>query len=158
MKSELFEGWISNGPSFKCCELAIAIVPTIQNQDIFVWISNGFWQKGGHLSGFHLVGLPDFRSHSKSGTNCNPTSFWPFEIQTNPDFVTAFLQHDFKSVSANKVILPFRKNIFQMLNVLITLQASQLLLDTNNFTWMDILESTALFFCSTKKWILHPKK
>ena len=36
---------------------AIAIVPTIQNPDIFVWISNGFWQNGGHFSGFQIVGL-----------------------------------------------------------------------------------------------------
>ena len=33
--------------------------------DIFVWILNGFRQKGCHLSGFQMVGLPDFRSHSK---------------------------------------------------------------------------------------------
>ena len=41
--------------------------PTIWKQDIFVWILNGFWQNGSHLSWFQMVGLPDFRSHSKSG-------------------------------------------------------------------------------------------
>ena len=32
--------------------MATARVPTIQNPDIFVQISNGFWQNGAHLSGF----------------------------------------------------------------------------------------------------------
>ena len=54
-----------------------AIVPTIwkpghSKSDIFVWISDGFWQNCGHLSGFQMVGLLDFRSHLKSG---------PFETQ-----------------------------------------------------------------------------
>ena len=40
---------------------------TIQNSDIFVRISNGFWQNGGHLTRFLMVGHPDFRPHSKSG-------------------------------------------------------------------------------------------
>ena len=35
---------------------------TIQNPDIFVLISNGFWQNGGHLSRFQIVGLPDSKS------------------------------------------------------------------------------------------------
>ena len=39
---------------------------TIKNLDIFVWISNGFRQNGGPLSGFQMVGLPDFRFQSKS--------------------------------------------------------------------------------------------
>ena len=57
--------WFSNGQA-----LALAIVltiwnPTIQNLDVFVLISNGFKQNGGHLSWFQMVGLPD--SHSKSG-------------------------------------------------------------------------------------------
>ena len=47
--------------------LAMAIIAlTIQKLDVFVWILNGFWQNGGHLFGFQMVGLPDFRSHSKS--------------------------------------------------------------------------------------------
>ena len=37
-------------------DLAMAIVPTIQNQ---VWISNGFWQNGIYLSRFQMVGLLD---------------------------------------------------------------------------------------------------
>ena len=40
---------------------------TSQNSDVFVKISNIFGQNGSHLSGFQLVGLLDFRSHSKSG-------------------------------------------------------------------------------------------
>ena len=42
----------------------IAIVPTIRSTYIFVRISNGFWQNGGHLSGIQIL---DFRSHWKSG-------------------------------------------------------------------------------------------
>ena len=57
----LFEDQISNGLA-----LAIAIVPTIQNPDVFVQISNVFWQNGSHLSGFQMIGLPEFRSHWKS--------------------------------------------------------------------------------------------
>ena len=34
--------------------------------DVFVWISNCFWQNGTHLSGFQMFGLRDFKSHSKS--------------------------------------------------------------------------------------------
>ena len=33
---------------------------------IFVQISNGLWQNGGHVSGFQIMGLPDFRSLLKS--------------------------------------------------------------------------------------------
>ena len=45
--------------------MAIASVPTVQNPDVFIRILNGFWQNGTHLL-FQIVGLPDFRSHSKS--------------------------------------------------------------------------------------------
>ena len=38
----------------------------ISVKQVFVWISNGFWENGGYLSGFQMVGLPDFSSHSKS--------------------------------------------------------------------------------------------
>ena len=54
-------GWYSNGQS-----RTSHINWTIWNPDFFVWISNSVWQNGGHLSGFQMVGLPDFRSHSKS--------------------------------------------------------------------------------------------
>ena len=47
--------------------MAVALVPTIRNPDVFVQISKGFGQIGGHLSIFEMVGLFDFRSHSKSG-------------------------------------------------------------------------------------------
>ena len=40
----------------------------IQNfEPNFVWILNVFLQNGGNLSGFQMVGLPDFRSLLKSG-------------------------------------------------------------------------------------------
>ena len=45
---------------------------TQTNMNVFVRISNGSWQNGGHVSGFQLAGLPDHRSHFKSG---------PFETQ-----------------------------------------------------------------------------
>ena len=67
----------SNG---RAVAMAIAIVPSIQNPDIFVRIWNGFWQNGGHLSSFQRVGLPDFRSHSKSGP------FTSNLFLTSPDF------------------------------------------------------------------------
>ena len=66
-KYRLFEDWISNGMVFKGS--ALAMVPTIQKldhsyPDTFVWITDGFRQKGGHLSEFQT------------------TLFVPFEIQT----------------------------------------------------------------------------
>ena len=58
----------SNSPALA---MAIAIASTIQKPDqsksrCFCWISNGFWQNGSNLSRFQMVGLPDYRSHSKS--------------------------------------------------------------------------------------------
>ena len=41
----------------------------------FVQISNGFWQNGAHLSRFHMAGLLDFRSHSKSGPFATQSHF-----------------------------------------------------------------------------------
>ena len=38
-----------------------------------------FLQNGCHLSGFQMVELPNFRSHSKFGL-FKPTSFQPFKI------------------------------------------------------------------------------
>ena len=46
--------------------IVIALITTIWNPGIFVWISNHFWQNGGHLFRFQMVGLLAFRSHSKS--------------------------------------------------------------------------------------------
>ena len=46
--------------------MAIALVPTIRNPDIFVRTSNGLRQNGAYFSGFQMVGLLDFRSHFKS--------------------------------------------------------------------------------------------
>ena len=45
-------------------------VPTIQKLDHlklghFSRTSNGFWQNGGYLSGFQMIGLLNFRSHLK---------------------------------------------------------------------------------------------
>ena len=68
LKSGIFEGSISNG---RALAMAIALVPTIWKQAHskfrhfcrdFKW----FWQNGDHLSRFQMVGLPDFRFHSKS--------------------------------------------------------------------------------------------
>ena len=69
LKDEFQKVRFSNG---RASAVAIAIVPTIekrtiQNPDIFVRISNGFRQNGNPLSGFQMVGLLDFRFHSKSG-------------------------------------------------------------------------------------------
>ena len=38
-------------------------------------VSNGFWQNGRHLLGFQMIGLPDFRSHSKSRPFANQPLF-----------------------------------------------------------------------------------
>ena len=56
---------------------------TIQNLDIFIWISNGFWQNGGHLSGFQMVGLPD---SIQNPDHLQPNLFPLFKIQICPDF------------------------------------------------------------------------
>ena len=61
---------------------AIAMVPTFQNPDIFVRISNDFWWNDCHLSEFQMVGLPNFEIR----TICKPTSYRPFKIQTSRYF------------------------------------------------------------------------
>ena len=43
-------------------------VLTIQNPDFFVGISNVFWQNSRHLFKFQVIWLPDYKSHSKSGS------------------------------------------------------------------------------------------
>ena len=60
--------WFSNGWALA---IALAIVPTVRKpdhskSDIFVQISNVFWQNGGCFTEFQMVGLPDYRPHSKS--------------------------------------------------------------------------------------------
>ena len=101
LKSGLFEGQISNG---RALVMAIAIVPTIQNPDVFVRISNIFWQNGGHLSGFQMVGVPDFRCHSKSrlGGITDPPCTVRIQIQTiqipNPFQYIMFLKVIFQMV------------------------------------------------------------
>ena len=67
---ETFEFQMVRFSNGRAITMAIALVPTIWklnigNLDFFVRISNGFWQNGGYLSRFQMVGLPDFRSHSK---------------------------------------------------------------------------------------------
>ena len=70
--------------------LCLCMSSTIQKPDHLksghsVRISNGSWKNGGHLSGFQIVGLLDFRSHSKSRPFPNqplfdqsdPTCKWP---------------------------------------------------------------------------------
>ena len=63
--------------------MAIAIVPTIRNPDIFERISNGVWQNGGQISNGWASG---FQIPLKIWSINNPTSFWPFKIHTIPDF------------------------------------------------------------------------
>ena len=83
LKSRLFEDRISNGPVFKGLGYRVCYSygpdpfenRTIQNQDIFVQILNGFWKNGGHMTQFKMVGLRDFRSHSKSGPYANQPLF-----------------------------------------------------------------------------------
>ena len=91
LKSWLFEGWISNGPVFKWMGFSYGYSPNhsktgpfkirtilsgfkmfLRKWHLFVWISNGW------VSGFQIP--------FKIWTICNPTSFWPFKIQTSPDF------------------------------------------------------------------------
>ena len=67
LKAEFQMVQFSNG---RALDLALAIVLTIwkqfiQNPDVFVWNSNVCFQNGGHLSWFQMVGLQDFKSHSK---------------------------------------------------------------------------------------------
>ena len=84
MKSGRFEGQISNGWALA---MSKAIVPTIWNRtiwnlDVFIPISNVFWQNCGHLSGFQIP--------LEILTICNPTSFRPFKILTCLDFRSHF--------------------------------------------------------------------
>ena len=67
LKSGLFEGQISNGPVFKwsCFSYGYSYNPNHLNTrpfKCFVRISNGFWQKGGHLSGSMLPDLKSIQS------------------------------------------------------------------------------------------------
>ena len=48
-----------------------------------VWlILNGFWQNGGQLSRFQMVGLPDFRSHLKSEQFVTHSLFDHFDFRS----------------------------------------------------------------------------
>ena len=78
LKFRLFEGQISNGPvsNSQALAMAIAIVPTIQNLDTFVWISNGFWQNGGHFSWFQMVGL---LISDRNSDHLQPSRFWTIQ-------------------------------------------------------------------------------
>ena len=78
MKLGLFEDLISKG-QLTARAKALAMVPTIQKLDhlkyghiclYFKW----FKQNGEHLYRFQMIGLLDFRTHSKPG---------PFEKQTS---------------------------------------------------------------------------
>ena len=78
--SGLFEGRISNGFVFEWSGFCYSYSPNhsksgrfcpdfkwfLTKWQPFVQILNGFWQNGSYLSGFQIVGLLDFRSHSKS--------------------------------------------------------------------------------------------
>ena len=106
LKSRLFEGEISNGLVFKWFWLSngralarpIVIVPTIRKLDHsksghfcpdFKW----FLTKWGPVVCYQTVGLPDFRSHLKSG---------PFATQPLFDHIQASL--DFRSILVFKCI------------------------------------------------------
>ena len=62
---ETFENWTFN-IGFQIVQFskgqALAMVPTIQKMDIFVWISNGFKLNGGHLSEFRPATRIRFRT------------------------------------------------------------------------------------------------
>ena len=68
----LCEGQISNGLAFKWLSFTYGYSPNQSKTGPFKigTFLSGFqmviWQNGCHLSGFQMVGLPDFRSHSKS--------------------------------------------------------------------------------------------
>ena len=64
MRKQAFTGQMHNKCSI--CSSQNLKTKMFQNPDVFVWISNGVWQNGGHLFGFQMFGLPDFRSYSKS--------------------------------------------------------------------------------------------
>ena len=53
----------------------------IEIQTFLSPFSNGFWQNASHLTRFQMVGLPDFRYHSKSG----PFATRPLLTIQNPD-------------------------------------------------------------------------
>ena len=63
--------------------MAIAIVQTICNQDVFVWISNSFWQNDSQLS---IIKWLVFRI---SDPIWNPDYLQPHLVSTiqNPDLV-----------------------------------------------------------------------
>ena len=89
-KSILFDGQISNGRVFKCRDLAMAIVPTIQKLDhskyFFVQISNVFFPKWLPFVWFSNGWAYKFQIPFEILSICKPTSFWPIKIQTSPNF------------------------------------------------------------------------
>ena len=89
LKYGLFEGQISNGTVFKCSGFSnsYAIVSTIKKPDLsksghfsldFKWFLTNWqtlvWISKGWASRFQIP--------FEIRTICNPTSFWPFKIQS----------------------------------------------------------------------------
>ena len=95
LKSQLFKGRISNGPVFKWWGFSYGYSPNHSKTEPFkirMFLSRFqmfFWQNSGHMSGFLIVGLPDFRCTFENQTICNPTSFGPVTILA-PEFTNPY--------------------------------------------------------------------
>ena len=88
LKSELFEGLISNGLRFnKWSGFCYVYSSNHLKTWNFCLDIKQFWQNGGHLSAFQMVGLPDFRFHLKS----RPSATQPLFDQNNNQLITYFL-------------------------------------------------------------------
>ena len=103
LKSSLFEGQISNGPVFNWSDFnyCYSYSPNhsktrlLKNPEVFIQISNGFWLNGGHLSEFQMIGVPDFRSHSKYRPFATQSLFRPFKSQNKCRFQIHTVPHFF---------------------------------------------------------------
>ena len=84
LKSRLFEGRISDGPVFKC--LGFSYCPKHSKSGSFCpdfkWFLTKWWPLDRISNGW----ASRFQIPFNIRTNPNPTSLWPFEIQTNSDF------------------------------------------------------------------------
>ena len=85
LKSGLFEGQISNGPVFKWRDFSYGLCNHSKFRLFcpdFKWFLTKWLQFVGISNGW----ASGFQIPFKIWTNCNSTSFQPFEIQTSPDF------------------------------------------------------------------------
>ena len=85
---KIFNGPTIENPDFLWISNNTARIwnPTIQNSDVFVQISNGFWQIWGAFVWISNGWAYGFQILFKIRTIGNLISFWPFKIQTSPDF------------------------------------------------------------------------